>query len=901
MGMAHRVRPPEQQVMQSPAATRALAFGALLAAIGLRWLLDPLMNDAMPLVTVYGAIAVAVWAAGYRVAAAVALLGYLACDYLFISPRGSFLLADPGHQFGVIAYLVTCTLIIALGHLMRVAQQRAKTRGEVLQVTLRSIGDAVITTDKDGHVTDLNGVAESITGWTRAEAFGQPIEAVFRIVSEVSRLPLENPATRALREGAVVALANHTVLLRKNGDECPIDDSAAPIRDNVGNVSGCVLIFRDVAERRRVERERDSQLVAARTLAAIVESSDDAIVGKSLDGIISSWNAAAQRLFGYPADQAVGRHISLIIPPERIGEEDEIIASLTAGRSVDHFETKRLRSDGSRVDVSLTISPIRDQAGSVIGASKIARDITARKLAEAERQRFVTLIDTSTDFIGMCDLNAVPFFVNRSGLAMVGLDTLEQARRTSVWDFFFPEDVARIKDEFFPSVLEHGHGETEVRFRHFKSGEARWMAYKVVMLRDPTGRPAAFATVSQDVSENKRLTDDLRRLAAELSAADRRKNEFLATLAHELRNPLAPISSMLEVLKHPNADESLVRRARDTLGRQLKQLIRLVDDLMDLNRVTLNRLDLRASQVELSAVLHQALEASRPLVDSAGHQLQVSLPAKAVYLRADGARLAQVFGNLINNSCKYTPAGGAIRVSAELDRSEVAVTIEDTGIGIPPGKLQDIFEMFNQVEQSSVRSQGGLGIGLTLAKRLVELHSGSIEARSDGEGQGSQFIVRLPVIEPAQSLEPGAPVPGTTCVHRRVLVVDDNVDAGESLATLVSMWGNEILLATDGRDAIEIAERHRPEVVILDLGLPGLNGYEVCAEIRSRDWGKNLKVFALSGWGQEEDRRRSEEAGFDGHLVKPVDSDTLRELLTSETGAVASRSADELFGTQTDD
>jgi PAS domain S-box-containing protein len=860
----------------------AIAFAALVGAVLLRWLLDRAIGDALPLVTLFGAVAVAVWAAGYRTAIVVALLGYVACNYLFIQPRGRFTIYDPGDAVGLAAYLFTCALIIGLGYAMKIAQQRARERHEVLQVTLRSIGDGVITTDVDGRITYLNAVAESLTGWKQEEAHGRPLDEVFRIIDENSRQPVENPATRALREGIIVGLANHTVLIRQDGVEGPIDDSAAPIRDGRGRTSGCVLIFRDVSTQRRLERERAAQLQAARFLAAIVESSDDAIISKSLDGIIQSWNVAAERLFGYRAEEAVGRHISLVIPPERLAEEDQIIASLRAGRRIDHFETERVRRDGQIIHVSLTISPILDDAGQVVGASKIVRDITARKQAEAERQKFVTLIESSPDFIGMCDLEGTPFFVNRAGLAMVGLDSLEQACRTPLHEFFFPEDVPRLMEQFLPAVLANGHGEIEVRFRHFKTGEARWMAYKVMLLKDADGRPSAYATVSQDVTERRQLAEHLQKLAAELSTSDLRKNEFLATLAHELRNPLAPMSNMVEVLKHPEADATTLRRARDTLERQLRQLVRLVDDLLDLNRITHDRLDLRQSDVELSSVIQQAVEASRPLADAAGHTLHVSLPPQPVHLRADPARLAQVFGNLINNSCKYTPEHGTIWVTATRDEGDVVVSVRDNGIGIPPDKLNEIFEMFTQLDRSFVWSQGGLGIGLTLVKRLVSMHGGTIEATSAGTGQGSEFIVRLPALATSALAEaPAHPAPNEASQRRSILIVDDNQDAAVSLALLLQMSGNETSLAHDGLEAIEAVKKSFPDVVLLDIGLPKLNGHDVCRRVRELPSGKDIVLIALTGWGQEEDRRRSKEAGFDGHLVKPVEPEALLDLLSS--------------------
>ncbi len=734
-----------------------VAIVAVAIAVLLRWVLDRWMGDALPLVTLFGAVAGAVWAGGVGPAILSAIAGYIACAYFFIEPRGQLGLQDTGSLVGLVAYLFTCSLIIWFGRAARYAQARVIEQRALLRVTLSSIGDAVVTTDVDGRVTYMNAVAESLTGWMWPEAQGQPLARVFRIVNEETRAPVENPATRALREGVVVGLANHTMLIRKDGAETPIDDSAAPIRDAHGRVSGCVLIFRDVTAQRRSEQERAAQLHTARLLAAIVESSDDAIISKSLGGVIRSWNAAAQRLFGYTADEAIGRHISLVIPQERIAEEDQIIASLKAGQRIDHFETVRQRRDGQQRQVSLTVSPIKDDAGTVVGASKIVRDITERK----------------------------------------------------------------------------------------------------------------------------RLEDDLRQLAAHLSEADRRKDEFLATLAHELRNPLAPLSNMLEVLKRVDVDGETLKRARETMDRQLAQLVRLVDDLLDLNRITHNRLELRQSQVALSSVIQQAVEASRPHADAAGHQLVVSLPEEPLYIYADTARLTQVFDNLLNNSCKYTDPGGTIWVTAEQQGAEVVVSVRDTGSGIPPDKLETIFEMFTQVDRSPERSQGGLGIGLTLVRQLVAMHGGSIEGKSAGVGQGSEFVVRLPLL--SRVTEPEPPEPGEQLPShvRRILIVDDNSDAAVSLALLLNISGNDTYTAHDGLEALDAFERHRPEVMLLDIGLPKLNGHEVCRRIRERPGGADVVIIALTGWGQDSDRRKSEDAGFDGHLVKPVDYSALMDLLSS--------------------
>ena len=746
--------------MRGTVAAYAVSLLVLAGAVLLRWLLDPLMGDSLPLVTLFGAVAGAVWIGGYRPALLVVVLGYFACDYLFIPPRGAIALTTYETVVGLIAYLFTCSLIVGIGEGMRRAQARANDRGEVLRVTLSSIGDAVITTDNEGRVTYLNRVAESLTGWTLRDARGKPLDEVFRIINEDTRKTVESPATRALRAGVIVGLANHTLLIAKNGSEQPIDDSAAPIRDERGVVSGCVLIFRDVSERRLWERREAARLESARLLAAIVESSDDAIISKSLDGIVQSWNAAAERLFGYTSDEVVGQHISLIIPPDRIAEEDHIIATLKAGTRIDHFETVRVGKNGQPILVSITVSPIRDDDGRVIGASNITRDISEQKLAD----------------------------------------------------------------------------------------------------------------------------DNLRRLAADLAEADRRKDEFLATLAHELRNPLAPLSNTLEILKRSANQDVTVRHGLDTMERQLEQLVRLVDDLLDLSRITHNRIELRKRHIELASVLRQAVLAAQPLAESARHSIDVILPAEPIHLHADPVRLTQVFGNLLNNSCTSTAPGGKIRVNVIRDGEQAIVTVTDSGIGIPADKLDAIFEMFTQVDSSLEHSQGGLGIGLTLVKRIVELHGGTVTARSAGADRGSTFEVRLPAMREADIVAaPAENEPQASSATYRILVVDDNQDSADSLAMLMELHGHDVSIAHDGQSALDSAEQHRPDVVLLDIGLPVLNGHDVCRRIRQQPWGQAMVLIALTGWGQDEDRRRSQEAGFDGHLVKPVDHARLLALLASLT------------------
>lgn len=1454
---------------------------------------------------------------------------------------------EEAYALGAVDYLVTPVAPVVLRAKVgvfvelarRTRQAREADRLRLWQTTLVSIGDGVIATDPEGRVTFLNPVAEALTGWPVADARGRPLTEVFRIVNETTRTEVANPALRALRTGAIVGLANHTILLARDGTERPIDDSASPIRDETGAVAGAVLVFRDITERRRAE-------AAHARLAAIVESSDDAIVGKDLDGTIRSWNRGAERVFGYPAAEAVGRSITLVVPPDRLDEERDILARLARGERIEHFETQRVRKDGRRVDVALTISPIRDGEGRITGASKIARDVTAAKRAAraqaaalqagevgtyhwdiatdrvtgdrnfarlfgvltdehaaapvgaflavvhpADRDRVGAeirhTIDTDAPFrseyrvagpagerwllargaversdgaaVGwagvVVDITArkraedalaasrarLDYAVRASGIGFwycdlpfdvlqwdakvkdhfwlpvdarvtidtfyarihsddrgptrtaiersiaertgydvhyrtvdpgtgaekwvraiggtdydeagapkrfdgVTLDVTEQRRteaalressdrfaivaratNDAVWDWdmrtngvwwnegvtelfgyrrgdvgpdatwwyehIHPGDRERVvtgihavidhggrnwSDEYrfqradgtFATVLDRGFAiheggktvrlvgamqdvterrraverlrDSEQRFRSlFESmdegycvvepvydgtgaavdyrylmanpaleaqtglrgvvgktarevmpaHEAHWIAayarvaetgepfrhtdrvadlnrwYDVsafrigppgsrqvgvlfndisarkraeVLLRekderlkllidrardygvlvtdragrvvewaggaegitgfapaDVLGHPAdviftpedraagvperemgtaardgraedkrwhvrkdgsqffadgvmvplrgddgalhGFGKVFRDVTARKRGEDAVQFLAdasaslaelvdyqstlnrianlavggfadwcvvdmigedskrerlavtaaeaagvtdaratdavfrpadgvigvvphvlrtgepevvSDLAEADpatapqgperlnklrelgirsylcvpllsrgrviggitflsasprrrfgpeelrvaqnlaervtiaienaqlyrtlqdqdRRKDEFLATLAHELRNPLAPVRNGVQILRTGGATGDAAGRALSMMDRQLGHLSHLVDDLMDVARVSSGKVVLRKEQVPLRAVVDAAVETSRQVIEAAGHELALRMPAEPLTLDADRTRLVQVLANLLNNAAKYTPEGGRIVLSADRDGGDAVVRVADTGVGIPTEMLPKVFEMFAQVGASIERSQGGLGIGLTLVKRLVEMHGGVVRADSPGPGRGSTFTVRLPLAAPAAAPAP-APASGPGAAGRPldILVVDDNRDAADSLALLLEIRGHQVRTAHDGPEALRVLATFRPHLVLLDLGLPGMSGYEVARRIRGSADLTGVTLTALTGWGQEEDRRRTREAGFDHHLTKPAD------------------------------
>ncbi len=489
--------------------------------------------------------------------------------------------------------------------------------------------------------------------------------------------------------------------------------------------------------------------IARAWLAAIVDSSDDAIVSKTLDGVITTWNRAAERMFGYTAAEAIGRYITLIIPVERHPEEDDVLTRIRRGDIVDHFETIRQRKDGTRLNISLTISPIRDARGVIVGASKIARDITDKKRAEAER------------------------------------------------------------------IL----------------------------------------------------------LLEEAQAANRAKDDFLAMFGHELRNPLAAVASAAEVLEIVRTLDD-IKRPREVIRRQVRHLKRLIDDLLDAARIRAGKIVLDRRSVSLAEAVEQALTVIRASSPGGRHVVETYLDDVGV--DADPVRLDQIILNLLTNAVKYTPAGRGIRVRTYADSNDGVLRVEDDGVGISREMLGRIFNLFVQGEHTLDRAQGGLGIGLTLVRTLIDLHGGSVSADSAGPGLGSVFTVRLPrAALPTADETPG---PRRHAIRRRVLIVEDNDDAREMLKLLLEHEGHEVYEAIDGTEAVRAALRLRPDLALVDVGLPILDGYEVARFIRRQDY-QPQRLVALTGYGQPVDRERALSAGFDDHLVKPVDPDRLAELL----------------------
>ncbi len=623
----------------------AVIFSAV--AVLIRWLLDPVLGDAVPLATLYGATAFAVWLGGYRPALLAAVLGYAACDYLFIQPRGTFSPLDSTSMVRLILYFLSCSIIIAFGEAMRRAHRRAE-------------------------------------------------------------------------EG------QRNILTQKT----------------------------------HLERE--------------------------------------------------------------------------------------------------------------IQCRKAAED----ELAESE-QRFRQLAENINEVFWMANPpNTEILYVSRAYERVWGRScrsVYEQPR--SFIDGIHAEDRERVRIEV---VEKQGRGEpTDKEYRVVRpDGSVRWVRDRAFPVRDAAGQVYRMAGIAEDITEKKQAEEAMKE-------ADRRKDQFLATLAHELRNPLAPLRNAVQVLQCAKGNDALTDQAHSMIERQVGHMVRLIDDLLDISRITKGKLQLRKERLELASVIRTAQEASLPFLKAAGHDFIVTLPDEPIYLDADPVRLAQVLSNLLNNAAKYTEKGGRIQLTVQRQAQKAVIAVRDSGIGIAAENLPQLFEAFSQIVPTSERSQGGLGVGLSLVKGLVELHGGNVEAQSDGIGKGSEFIVRLPIADiPVPALPGPAAGEKPPCgPKRRILVVDDNRDTADSLATILQLMGHDTEMAHDGLEAVRAAAAFRPDVVLLDIGLPQIDGYEAARRIRAQQGRSDMLVVALTGWGQEEDKRRALEAGFDHHLTKPIGIEVLQQVL----------------------
>jgi PAS domain S-box-containing protein len=624
--------------------------------------------------------------------------------------------------------------------------------------------------------------------------------------------------------------------------------------------------------------------IAIARLASIVDSSDDAIISKTLEGVITSWNSGAERIFGYTAEEAIGRHIGFIIPPDRIAEEDLVLSRIRAGLRIDHFETVRRTKDGRDLSISLTVSPLRDGTGMIVGASKVARDMTQIRQAEIDLARLAAIVESSDDAIISKTLDGVITSWNTAAQKMFGY-TPEEAIGRHITLIIPPE--RRSEEELVIGRLRRGerieHFETE---RRAKDGRLLAISLSVSPIRDAKGTIVGASKVARDITqqrtaevEREQLLISERAARTEAERASRMKDEFLATLGHELRTPLSAILGWAQILGRKTPDPALLAEGLEVIQRNARLQSRLIADLLDMSRIISGKMRLDIERVELALIIENAIESVRPAAEAKDVRIVSVIEPSIGPLQGDPARLQQVVWNLLSNAVKFTPKGGNVQVVLARVNSHVELAVSDTGKGMKAELVPHVFERFRQGDSSSTRQHGGLGLGLAIVKQLTELHGGSVAAFSEGEGRGSTFTVSLPIAARERPPSPRhASLPSAPPIEEaepqalkgvRVLVVDDEPDARELVRRLLHECQAEVSVACSVDEALAATASKTFDVILSDISMPGRDGYEFIQELRKA--GKRTPAAALTAFARSEDRTRALKAGYQTHITKPVE------------------------------
>ncbi|MDQ2730126.1 MAG: CHASE3 domain-containing protein [Armatimonadota bacterium] len=911
-----------------------------------------------------------------------------------------------GIAFGALMAWFIARELIRLSHTYKKALDTAHTEAdrahmerERFEITLRSIGDAVIATDADGQVTFINLVAEFLTGWVSAQAVGRPLEEVFHIISEQTNSPIEHPVARVIREGIVIGLANHTALVSQDGTIFSIEDSAAPIRDDENTILGVVLVFRNITFERQAERERAELMVRERASRKAAERGADQlqflaeasrVLASSLEyqttldevahlavPVLADWCAievldewgvirrvavahtdpekvamAYELDRRYPVDpdspqgvpnvlrtgeaeiypeisdemlvagtrdeehlrisRELGLKSALIVPLKARGETLGVITLIYA-------ESGRRYSDG---DLALAEDLAR-RAGAAVDNSRLYTEAQkALRLHEDLESRLTSLTEaTSTLVTSLHPDRLLPeILALAEGLVAAdayaiwrvqpGRNQWERPAAEGLSDSFLSVvteagGASSMPDR--PLVIEDIRTEPLLRSRtaHLEAEGVRSMLvmplhrqeavvgtlvfyYRCPHHFDDTELKVAraLANIASSAISTVSLYHELQQRADALLEEDRLKDQFLAMLAHELRNPLGAITNAYEVLGTTHLNSDSYQRAHKVVGRQSRHMARLVDQLLDVSRISHGKIELRRESLDMAQLVRATCEDHDQILDAAGVSLRLNLPAEPLWIDGDGTRLRQAVGNLLQNAAKFTPRGGIVTISVEKHRdgSTATVSVQDTGVGIPAELLPRLFEPFMQADHTLDRTKGGLGLGLALVKAIMELHHGTVSAQSAGPRQGSTFVLQLPLhAGPVLEAPVFTPAAGASRCSR-VLIIEDNVDAAETLRDVLDLLGHDVEVALSGPEGLEKAQRLLPDVILCDLGLPDMDGFEVARTLRTDPQTASLRLIATSGYGQEEDKRRSREAGFDRHLTKPLDLIQLQEAIEAVSG-----------------
>jgi PAS domain S-box-containing protein len=888
-------RPPKDR----PAWARlAVALVCVLAGWVARISLSGAIGaHELPFIFFFPAIVIAAWYGGLAAGILSIVLSAIAANWSFVEPIHSLSIANRSDLAALLAFLIAALIIVvaiesmheAQAGLMREIDRRRRADIE-LATTISSIGDGVIATDDQGRITLINPEAQRLTGWTAAEALGLPLADVFRIINEQTRKPAESPVDKALRQGTIVGLANHTLLLAKNGVETPIDDSAAPIRDAGGHVFGVVLVFRDAAIQRAAQQ-------AQARLAAIVQYSGDAIATKDLNGVIQSWNQSAEELFGYRADEIIGRPVTILIPPDRIAEEEQILSRLREGLPAERLETVRRTKDGRDVHVSVSVSPLKDADGRVVGASKVVHDISsivaARQALRHERELLATTLASIGDAVVVTDPAGNVTFINAVAQRLTGWSGDEATGQllTAIFKIVNEQTRAVVEDPV-AKVLRLGTvvGLANHTLLVRKDGTEIPIDDTAAPIRGVDGSLFGVVLVFRDFTERKQIERERERLLAneqaarrEAEQAGRMKDEFLATLSHELRTPLNAILGYATLMRTYQMEQKESAEAVSIIERNARIQARLIDDLLDMNRIISGKIRLDLQTVRIEEVIEEALNTVRPSAEAKRIRLEKRGGRKFDALRGDPARIQQIIWNLLANAVKFTPSGGTVDVAVEPNGSSLDITVRDTGQGIEPEFLPFVFDRFRQADATITRIHGGLGLGLSI---------GTVRAHSEGKDQGASFTVSLPmapkisdVIARRSDILKSEAAPTATTADLtgvRALLVDDESDATTLTRRVLEERGARVATAASSAEALAKLSEGRFSVVISDLGMPDEDGYALMRRIRSLEGdNRNIPAIALTAFARDEDRERAAAVGFGQHLAKPVEPATLIHAVAS--------------------
>ena len=753
---------------------------------------------------------------------------------------------------------------------------------EPFQELVESIGDyAIFKLDAEGLIRTWNSGAERIKGYTAQEIIGKH----FSVFHPAELVAQGFPARELAQAAALGRFEDNGWRVRKDGSRFWANVVISPIMDSRGRLLGYAKISRDLT----VQHEQQLRLQHSeeRFRLLVMSVKDYAIFMLDTKGIVVTWNAGAEAIKGYSAEQIIGSHFSCFYPPEAIRcglPERELEGATMQGRFED--EGWRVRRDGSRFWANVIISAVRNEAGHLIGFSKVTRNLSERREhEEALRQseeRFRLLVDGVTEYaIMMLDEAGFLASWNAGAERINGYKSREILGKH--FSHFYPSEAIQANEpwEHLQEARRDGRAASE-GWRVRKDGSLFWASTVITALHDQDGRLYGFAKVTQDLTQ--------RRHAEALADTAQSMHEFIAMLAHELRNPLAPIRNAVALMGRKGLNDPALESMRLTIERQSVQLTRLLDELLDVNRIARGSLTIASEPMDVLDVIARAIETTRPLIDERGHTLEVNAPNHPVRIVGDPVRLTQALVNLLHNSAKYTPDGGTITLAAQVRGAEFEIRVADNGKGIARDMLEKVFELFVQIDPLANDTMGGLGVGLALVRRVTELHGGNVLARSEGPGRGTELILRLPLfLGHGAAVAEAVPGPAGALRQLRVLVVDDNQDAADTLALLLAAMGQQVTAVYDGPAAVSMAQSFKPDLILMDIGMPRMSGYAVARALHTAMPLRLPVLAAITGWGQESDKARAQEAGFRYHFVKPISDEALHGLLREVAQEKAAR------------